>query len=368
LKADRPIQRKIIFYVFYSSIVIIVLLIAAELILRFLDLPTAQLSNTINYTNDERNYVLKPNAHVKFTGLHDELKDTVTWHINTQGLRENEFIPPKTSRNCRVATYGDSETFGWSVNHSNTFQKQLELIDNSYECINLGVPGYNVCQIAAHIDSTGQFINPDIIIYVVNPNDVDPPLHISKMNSNFELLRRVKFAYEMIQVYRNERKRRSPVAISTFIDGLVRIKRHCETENTKLILAFIDRDDFNLLHMNRELSDYFLTPGTDSLKMIDLSPVFKKHKKVDCHLCCEGHRDLAKLLYDKLIRINGIVNFSFVMADSQGISPKYLGDWIAHSISFPVSHFSYHIKSPSSATQKYPPHGARAACAVRLCG
>ncbi len=125
MKAIQPILKKILFHILYSSIVLAVLLIAVEVLLRFLDLPTSQLSNTINCMADERNYVLKPNAHVLFTGLHDELKDTVIWHTNPQGIRENKFIPPKTSGNCRVATYGDSETFGWPLITRVLFRNKL---------------------------------------------------------------------------------------------------------------------------------------------------------------------------------------------------------------------------------------------------
>ena len=221
MNKNKPFLKKVLFYLIYILIISIVLLVSAEILLRFIKNPTSQLENGIKYTDDERIYILKPNAHIIFTGLHNELKDTVIWHINSQGIRNDKFIRPKTFQKCRIATYGNSETFGWSVNLAHTFQKQIEVLDKNIECVNLGVPGYNIGQVAKHIGVTEKLINPDIIIYLINPNDVDAPLHLSKLNSGLELSQRIRFLFEIYRVYRDEQRRRNPVAISNFITGSI---------------------------------------------------------------------------------------------------------------------------------------------------
>ena len=291
-------------YLVNISILIIFLLILTEVGLRFFKSPYSQLRDAISFTDDERIYVLKPNIVTKFTGLHSELKDTVIWCINSQGIRDDEMINPKSPNKFRIATYGNSETFGWSVNLENTFQKQIEYLNNSIECINLGVPGYNIVQVAAHLEATEKLIDPDLIIYLINPNDFDPPLHFNEIISNFELFRRILYVYEMYQVTRNEHRRHNPNMISHFITGLLRIKRYCEIHKVPLVIGLINRDDSKILNRNKEISEYFFNPNINSIRTIDLFQVFNDYQKIDYHLCRDGHSRIAQILYEQLVKID----------------------------------------------------------------
>jgi hypothetical protein len=291
------------FYLASSLLLIIVVLILAEVGLRFFKSTYTQLQYAIYFTDDERNYVLKPNNITKFTGLHSELKDTVIWRINAQGIRDNNFINPKLPDKYRIATYGNRETFGWSVNVEQTFKKQLENLDKRFNCINLGVPGYNIAQVAAHIEATKKMINPDLIIYIINPNDFDPPLHFNKTISNFELSRRILYVYEMYQVIRNEHRRCKPDTISNFMMGLLLIKHFCETAKVPLVIGLINQDDSKILCRNEEISEYFFNPNINSLRTIVFSQVFNNYLKIDYHLCPECHSKIAQILYEQLIKL-----------------------------------------------------------------
>ncbi len=151
-----PSSEKKVIPIFGWTIIIIIpltiLLAAIELTLRFLLPEINVLTQIIEPTSDSRNFILKANTKIHYQGLYEK-HDPVTWEINQQNLR-SDHIENKTSNKFRILTYGDSETYGWSVDIQNSWQRVMEQIDPNVEVLNVGVPGYNAENVSDHMQYT----------------------------------------------------------------------------------------------------------------------------------------------------------------------------------------------------------------------
>jgi lysophospholipase L1-like esterase len=93
-----------------------------------------------------------------------------TGDINSDGLRDIEHVVEKKPDIKRIMIIGDSIAYGLGVSLNETYARQLqELLDTSepdtYEVINLGVPGYGTIQIYERFLQKGLQYSPDIVIY-----------------------------------------------------------------------------------------------------------------------------------------------------------------------------------------------------------
>ena len=113
----------------------------------------------------------------------------VTYTINEDGFRGGTAAVPKPRGTRRVMFLGDSFTFGWGVNDEETFSRQLETLlndsetsgDVAWECLNLGVSGYNTTQERLLFEENVDRLDPDIVALVFYRNDLEPNLD-SKSN------------------------------------------------------------------------------------------------------------------------------------------------------------------------------------------
>lgn len=101
---------------------------------------------------------------------------TVWVRTNSEGLRTHEIAPRKTRK--RVLTLGDSVTFGAYVEEDESFTSLLQkrLAPEQYEVINGGQLGYQLAQILAFFRHRGRLMQPDIVIYTFNYDDIQDPL------------------------------------------------------------------------------------------------------------------------------------------------------------------------------------------------
>jgi hypothetical protein len=260
-------------------------------------LPLSPFRDGIALVSDARRYVPRPNARVRFKGMYSALPQPVTWEINAQGMRAAGWVPGEKRRGTyRIATFGDSETFGWSVDFAETFQQQMELLNPEYEVLNLGVPGYNIANAAEHVVRTAMLYKPDLLIYLVNPNDFDPPLEIRRMAIHSELARRLECLYREAEERAIVEKRQSPERVRAFTSELARMTEFCEESRIELMLAFIDGQNRSVLKEDPRLDAYFLRPGESSRRVVDVSDIFRQDHRQDGHLSREGHRGLAQRL------------------------------------------------------------------------
>ena len=96
--------------------------------------------------------------------------EKVTYTTNSLGMRSKEVDFSKG----HILLVGDSVTFGLGVNNDETVSHYLGKINNDYQVLNLGVPGYGIGQyflnLKRHIDQ----LNPKIIVLVIyTANDLN---------------------------------------------------------------------------------------------------------------------------------------------------------------------------------------------------
>ncbi|MCM3875340.1 MAG: SGNH/GDSL hydrolase family protein [Thermoanaerobaculia bacterium] len=270
-------------------------LIAAEITVRMVFLPLSAFRDGIALVSDTRRYVPKPNTRVRFKGMYSALPRPVTWEFNAQGMRAAGWVPSeKREGTYRIATFGDSETFGWSVDFAETFQQQMELRNPAYEVLNLGVPGYNIANVAEHVVRTAMLYKPDLLIYLINPNDFDPPLEIHRVAIHSELARRLECLYRQAGEREIVKNRQSPARVRAFTSELARMTQFCEENRIELMAAFIDEENRSVLKEDPLLDAYFLRPGESKGRVLDVSDVFRQDQRQDGHLSREGHCRLAQ--------------------------------------------------------------------------
>jgi GDSL-like lipase/acylhydrolase family protein len=114
-------------------------------------------------------YLLKPNLHAAW-GLGRVATDEF-------GLR-NEHPTEKPAGIYRILMLGDSVTFGYGVDQTQSFPAVLEglLNENSktkYQVINAGIPGYSIRDEGALLPALLARYKPDLVLWTVTSNDYD---------------------------------------------------------------------------------------------------------------------------------------------------------------------------------------------------
>lgn len=79
-----------------------------------------------------------------------------------RAAREYSITPPADK--VRIATFGDSYTFGMEVNNNDTFQEQLNMLDQNLEVLNFGIGGYGLDQAYLHYLDEGTEYSADIVL------------------------------------------------------------------------------------------------------------------------------------------------------------------------------------------------------------
>jgi lysophospholipase L1-like esterase len=100
-------------------------------------------------------------------------------HTNSRGFRTPEFADATAPGGVRIVVLGDSSTFGWGVEHFETYGEQLGTAlarrwstDRSrIEIVNLGVPGYSSFQGRVLLERFALGLDPDVIVWSYLSND-----------------------------------------------------------------------------------------------------------------------------------------------------------------------------------------------------
>jgi len=96
--------------------------------------------------------------------------------INASGYRGAE-VPLSRTNVPRIAVYGDSHTFGIGAGDGDSYpavmSRLLEMdLESPVEVLNLGLPGSEVSDAAAHFEQTFPIYKPDLVILTYNYGDV----------------------------------------------------------------------------------------------------------------------------------------------------------------------------------------------------
>jgi hypothetical protein len=271
---------------------------AGEVLVRRLYPPISPLRDIIVKVPDERGYVLRPNTRQEFAGTLARFAHPTLLQINAQGLRDDQptTAAPPAGR-TRISTYGDSENFCWAVALEDTFQRRLEAADGKLSVLNFGIPGYNIANVAKHIEATAPLYRPALLIYVIHPNDFEGPVRFVDLPVHSELIMRLAALY-YIKVWKPRQllERRTPAAIRNFTAQLLRIERFCARGRIPLAIALLDRGDSFVLRLDRELEQYFLDPRCQAQRVIDFTPVMRGFPKLDDHMPAAAHVELARIV------------------------------------------------------------------------
>jgi hypothetical protein len=112
---------------------------------------------------------LKPNSvsilHYYKGGPHPD-GETITFKINSKGLRDNEYEYDKPLGSRRILLLGDSFTFGAEVDQDETISQNMNFLlrNNNCQVLNCGVSGYGTIQEYLFLAQEGMKYSPDIVI------------------------------------------------------------------------------------------------------------------------------------------------------------------------------------------------------------
>lgn len=277
----------------------LLLLGVAELGFRAFPSRVDTVRRLVTSSGDERFYTLKPGVRLRFEGAFSRLSEPVVWRINEQGIRSDRRVPSRSER-YRVATFGDSETFGWSVAQADTFQRRMEARDGRVEVINLGVPGYNADNVAGHMERRLAELEVDQVLYLVNKNDFDEPLSTRRVIADSPLLRRLRFLYQVTFMKpARVRARRTPERARVFAAAVQRMVSTCQQHHLPLVLGF--------LHWWSRFALEQYAPGLDrgpagpgSVRFVNVERWINDDPKEDEHLTRVSHAKMADLFCEVL--------------------------------------------------------------------
>lgn len=283
-----------------AGVSIVLALAAGELALRAFAPDISLLTRLFETTNDARPYVLRPNARVEYEGFGTSLGRTVVWQVNAQGLREDRSIGPRDGR-FRIAVYGDSQAFGWSVPLDETFQRRMQALDPRVEVLNLAIPGYNVADTGEHMARTLAAFAPDRVIFLASNNDFDRSLQVDTFWRHARVLMWARFLYQS-QLQKESRKalRKSPERLRFFADQIDRMVRLCESRNVPLVIGFLRLKNHRAL-LDHQRPDAWLASHPDGrgadgfhVDLVDLEPRVADIPEADKHLSAAAYQVLAQ--------------------------------------------------------------------------
>lgn len=309
------VKRKKISILGWTLVIVINLVLIcglAEIVLRIIPPDPHSLLNIVTQTNDSRPFVLKPNSQSYFYGFSDALSEPIIWRINKDGIRSDHPIKNKGQR-FRILTYGDSETFGWSVRLEDTWQRHMEELDENIEVINLGIPGYNVENVADHIELTAPDLKPDLIIYLFHKNDFYESFSITPILSRSELYIHLRMAFYVMNSKKRHAWRKSAEGQKFIASNLKRMLDLAKELNVPIVFAFRHWKYHDFINKEfwdtNDLEEARALPRSSnfSAEIVNIEPIVDDFPRRDAHLTEPAQRALATYLCEFLsgIKNNG---------------------------------------------------------------
>ena len=280
-------------YLAVGSIVASLLLL--EIALRFLPPDLTVLRDLVKYVDEPIGYRLKPGANIEFNGLFERLPKPVIWATNGQRIRHDSDYLTTPAADRRIATFGDSETFGWSVSLEDTFQKHIERLDPGVQAINFGVPGYNTTNVLLAMREQIPIHRPHVVAYLFNKNDFDLPVYVSDTAFSSHLLGRLRFLWQIVFT-REERKliRRSDERSRVAVADLGEMVLLAQSHEATFVLAFMrDKDLARIQEFLEEDHPLHRALASGQARMVSVEPALKGIATADDHLIGPAYRALA---------------------------------------------------------------------------
>ena len=297
--ADAPARRekssKFKQWALAIGLTVVSAAVAAEIGLRITFKEFGRLYDIARPSGDSRSYELEPGARTLYRGFWDVRTDPIAWTINADGLRSDREVPPRSAR-YRIMTYGDSETFGWALDLEDTFQRRIEALDPDVEVLNMGVPGYNIANIADYLEKTIDRFRPDRVIYLSHKNDFDRALILSPILSKSWLYNAIRF----IQVETGSRARRAhrrtPEGYRAFMEQLRRLVEICRRRSIPLTVGVLH---WEFEKAYRPVAEFAWTPGETATPppfrtdVLNFNDIWYTMPKRDHHMAEGAHIEMA---------------------------------------------------------------------------
>lgn len=269
-------------------------LLVVEVGLRLWGTNLAALRDSVLPVDDPRGFVIRPSLRVAFYGLYDRIPGGVTWESNADGFRaDRSATATPAPGDYRIATFGDSAAFGWSVNLAATFEEQMERRVPGLEVLNFGVPGYNAANVAEHVKRNLPRFDADLALYVVHPNDLDDPISYDGGAMDSELYRRMVYLARWTPAVT---ERAQPVRVAGFLDAVHDIVTTCRERGVPLVLVFLAESVRDLVAADAR----FAQEQNPGLRCVDASRVYANAGKIDHHMDAAAHQALAEFLLQAL--------------------------------------------------------------------
>jgi len=260
-------------------------------------------------------------------------------HINSHGTRGIEFQTVKPPNTIRLLCLGDSRTFGWGLNQSETYSGVLERLLQQHvgnvkkiEAINAGVNAWSYAQMHACFRDTALNYQPDFVVLGganlwTQFSEKNSPEFVKKFMARVRLknfLRRFAIYHFVVEVklkevyerYRTkfipvdpdrdalfkEQQQKDPDAF--FRDSIEGLCRLAVEKRVKPVLLYIPTlDDLNSTNVNRDLKAKIEVSRKLNLPLIDLTLDLAPGGKslyLDAdpvHLNAVGNKIIAQRLY-----------------------------------------------------------------------
>jgi lysophospholipase L1-like esterase len=265
---------------------------------------------------------LIPNHYQLFNGFTVKLNTTII-KINSDGFRDEEYSIEKPPNTVRIIALGDSFTFGWGVNLSDTYVKVLERKLNemnataNFQVMNFGVPGYNTLEEIEFLKQKGLKYKPDIVLLGYAAGD----LH---NNTKIKTGEFPKKASEIVEeLFSNSTEKQKEVLKSFFSFQLLEedVSKNFDTNLEKIVLSPLNELATYQKEQQFKVIIVFLTRITllEKEKISELSKkhgfciidVFEEIKKYnfnsitmpspDRHYNELGHNIIANSIFEKMI-------------------------------------------------------------------
>jgi len=251
--------------------------------------------------------------------------------INSKGLRDYEYDYLKPKHCYRVLVLGDSITFGWGVDFSQTYPKLLEKKLNErspgqkFEVINSGVGNYNLRDELSYLEYEGLKYSPDLIILGFFLNDAErhdkqPPNFLARHSCFYTFLWSHWNAFVLrmnfnkgYRKYYSELYKDGSSAREEF-DSAAQELIEISNKNNIPVLVLMIPDlhsirDYPFDQVNAHIKKIFLKAA--NIRVVEALPYFDSAldpldywvSKEDPHPNARGHKALADCLYDTLIKI-----------------------------------------------------------------
>jgi len=274
---------------------ILLVFLLAELIVRFFKLAPLPKGQNL-YRESNIGYELKQNiAQQVETSTFDKFS---VCH-NQAGLRDKNRSKKKK---FRILAIGDSFTYGWGVEFSDTFLYLLEYW-LGIEIIKAGIPGYDTTAERKFLEKYIDFYEPDMVLLCYAPND-----SVVLRNENYVVTKNGYIMWDNLlykiswylnfycHLFRFVSRKLASFATHWLQDNMSMVtkeidlmKRMCNL--VVLVLPDVGKQDLRLI-------EWLIR---NNVPMIDTSYHNQEYLFLkDGHLNAEGHETVARMAYNKL--------------------------------------------------------------------